>query len=42
MVIELAEEGWEGLYQKTINGWVDQIPQIFKECIALDETVTGH
>ena len=42
MIIELVEEGWEGLYQKTINGWVDQIPQFFKECIALDGGMTGH
>ena len=42
MVKELAEEGWHSLKQPTINAWVDVIPQIFKECIALDGAMTAH
>lgn len=42
MVMELAKEGWNKLSQKRINGWIDEIPQIFKDCIALDGAMTGH
>ncbi|KAK4232654.1 hypothetical protein C8A03DRAFT_48484 [Achaetomium macrosporum] len=42
IVKQLAEEGWQGLKQETINKWVDQIPQIFKDCLELDGAITGH
>lgn len=41
-VMELAEEGWASLKQETINKWIDLIPQIFKDCIALEGAMTGH
>lgn len=42
IVKDLAEEGWQALSQATINKWVDEIPQILKDCIALDGAMTGH
>ena len=42
IVKELAEEGWASVKQETINSWVDQIPQIFKDCLELDGGMTGH
>ncbi|RFU30684.1 hypothetical protein B7463_g5645, partial [Scytalidium lignicola] len=42
IVKELAEEGWNNLSQKTINKWVDEIPQIFTDCITLEGKLTGH
>lgn len=41
-VKELAEEGWAAVKQETINGWVDRIPQIFKECLELEGGMTGY
>jgi hypothetical protein len=35
IVKELAEEGWATVQQTSINRWVDQIPQILKDCIPL-------
>ncbi|KAK4202201.1 hypothetical protein QBC40DRAFT_277145, partial [Triangularia verruculosa] len=29
-------------HQKRINHWVDQMPQIFKDCIELEGALTGH
>ncbi|KAK4236393.1 hypothetical protein C8A03DRAFT_35699 [Achaetomium macrosporum] len=42
LVKELAEEGWKDLSQETINAWVDNIPQIFKDCLELEGGMTGH
>ena len=42
LVKELAEEGWAAVKQETINGWVDSIPQIFKDCLELDGGMTGN
>ena len=43
IVKELAEEGWyKGLSQKRINKWIDQIPDIFKQCLELEGGITGH
>ncbi len=42
IVKELAQEGWDGLQQKSINCWVDQIPQILKDCIEGEGALTGH
>lgn len=42
MVMDLTEEGWWALKQETINGWIDEIPQIFKEFIALDGVMNAH
>jgi hypothetical protein len=42
IVKELAQEGWDGLQQKSINRWVDQIPQILKDCIELEGAMIGH
>ena len=42
IVKELAEEGWAAVEQETINGWVDQIPQIFKVCLELEGRMTGN
>ncbi|KAK4122584.1 hypothetical protein N657DRAFT_664494 [Parathielavia appendiculata] len=42
VVKELAEEGWAAVKQETINGWVDEIPQIFKECSELEGGMTGN
>ncbi|KAK4233043.1 hypothetical protein C8A03DRAFT_48281 [Achaetomium macrosporum] len=42
IVKQLAEEGWQGLAQESINNWIDQISQIFKGCLELDGAITGH
>ena len=42
IVKELAEEGWASVEQKSINKWVDQIPQILKDCLELDGGLTGN
>ena len=42
LVKELAEEGWAAVKQETINGWVDKIPQIFKDCLELDGGITSN
>jgi hypothetical protein len=38
----LAEEGWENLTHESINRWVDDIPQVFKDCIELEGAMTDH
>ncbi|KAH8799469.1 hypothetical protein F5884DRAFT_129099 [Xylogone sp. PMI_703] len=38
---ELAEEGWAELSQKTINDWIDSIPQRLKDVIANDGKFCG-
>jgi hypothetical protein len=42
LVRGLAEEGWETLTHESINRWVDDIPQIFKDCIELEGAMTAH
>ena len=42
IVKELAQEGWDALKQDSINRWVDQIPQILKDCIEMEGAMTGH
>jgi len=41
-VKQRAEDGWDGLKRKTINKWVDQIPQILNDCLELEGGMTGH
>jgi len=42
IVKELAQEGWDSVKQTSINEWVNNIPQIFKECLELEGAMTGH
>lgn len=42
IVTELAEKGWNALPQETVNDWIDEIPQIFRDCLDLEGKMTGH
>jgi hypothetical protein len=42
MTRELIVEGWEALKQKTINKWVDEMPQRLRDVLELDGQLTGH
>ncbi len=35
LVKELVEEGWTAVKQETTDGGVENIPQIFKDCLQL-------
>lgn len=42
MTRELIQEGWDELKQKTINRWVDSMPQRLRDVIQLDGQLTGY
>lgn len=37
-----VQEGWDSVKQDTVNGWIDNIPQYFKEYLELEGAITGH
>jgi len=39
---EQIREGWEALQQKTINKWIDSMPQRLQDVIDSDGQLTGH
>ena len=38
----LAEEGWAGLSQATIDEWVDQIPEILQKIVEAEGKMSAY
>jgi hypothetical protein len=41
-LVEACRDGWAGLSQETINGYIDLIPEILKQTIEMEGRMTGH
>jgi len=40
-LVEAVQDGWHELDQKSINNWVDEIPEILKNTIELEGKMSG-
>ena len=40
-LVESCREGWSYLEQEAVNGWVDSMPQQYKDVLEMEGEMTG-